>query len=110
MKLSVSNFASEKKNMVKNVQLILDTESQNILELAKQVLTTSFRCMEDGVWYRILPLDEEDTDDLAHAVGQTWDGLLPILLVLFFFEEERRFVGGMEEGMGAIEVVVQEGW
>ena len=48
-------------------------------EITLSLLQEGFRTLSEGIWWRILPL-EESYDDIAVGMGIDWEDLLPLLI------------------------------
>lgn len=67
---------------INEIHSILHTERVNLSRITKCVLVASIHRVMKGIWYRILSINNDELDDLASAVGQDWESLLPILVTL----------------------------
>ena len=57
-----------------------DISSDVLLELC-------FQRMNAHTWYRILPFDHQNCDDIAFAIGQSWDLICPLLVDMGYLYE-----------------------
>ena len=58
--------------------------------LSHALLMCVFLWMEEGVWRRILQLNEDQFDDICNATGQEWALILPLLINLGLLEVNKR--------------------
>ena len=51
------------------------------------LLKLCFQRMNAHTWYRILPYDHQNCDDIAFAIGQSWDLICPLLFDMGYLYE-----------------------
>ena len=85
------NYISKrtKQNNINNKVFENVGRSSTVEEKTSSCLQRCFAALSEGIWWRVLPL-EDDFDDICVDIGVDWDDLLPFLLHYGLLYTEKR--------------------